>query len=220
MLSSVAALTLCVFIIWIPLLANDPRTQRQRSSARMIDLARNKHVWMLTGCFGLSSAQAYAILGWYPVILLDSDYSATEAAALLALLTAVGIPTMVSMPLLLRLCGTNGLLALFALAIVAGWLGLLISPMSMGWAWSALIGFGAGSFAWSLSAIGTHCRQPATAATLSGFVQGVGYVIALVDPFGISLLNQLFGSWTPPSYCWLRQASGSASPGFSPLGRG
>ena len=67
----------------------------------------------------------------------------------------------------------------------------------MGWAWSALIGFGAGSFAWSLSAIGTHCRQPATAATLSGFVQGTGYVIALVDPFGISLLNQLSGSWTP-----------------------
>ncbi len=53
-------------------------------------------MWPLVVCFGLVSAQAYAQLGWYPAILRDAGLSSTEAAGAFAVLTGVGIPTMLS----------------------------------------------------------------------------------------------------------------------------
>lgn len=66
----------------------------------------------------------------------------------------------------------------------------------MTWLWSALIGVGAGSFAWTLTMIGRHAESPETTAALSGFVQGVGFVFAVVGPLGVGLFRDVTGSWT------------------------
>ncbi|MGW6034937.1 MFS transporter [Gordonia terrae] len=159
-------------------------------------LATLRPVWLLTVCFGLVTAQAYAQLGWYPAILIDTGLDNAAAAGHLALLTGIGIPTMVLLPALTRLLGLRGVIVALAAATALGWLGLICAPQTMTWLWSALIGVGAGSFAWTLTMIGRHAESPVTTSALSGFVQGVGFVFAIVGPLGVGLLRDVTGSWT------------------------
>jgi len=163
--------------------------------------------WPLVACFGLVSAQAYAQLGWYPAILIDAGLSGAQATTAFAVLTAVGVPTILTLPALTTAFGDRGTIIGFAAATTVGWIGLLIAPADLTWLWSALIGFGAGSFAWTLAMIGKHAQTPGATAALSSFVQSTGYIFAVVGPFGVGLLHDLTGGWTPA--LWLLVATGA-----------
>lgn len=166
------------------------------STVRTRQLILLRPVWFLTVCFGFVTAQAYAQLGWYPAILIDAGFGSVAAAAQLALLTGIGIPTMVLLPVLTRLVGQRGAISVLAAATALGWLGVLCWPTTATWVWSALIGFGAGSFAWTLSMIGRHAQGPEATSALSGFVQGIGFTFAVIGPLGVGVLRNVTGSWT------------------------
>lgn len=205
-LAGVAVLLGVTIVVWLPLVAHDRKVAPPGSDLTVRQIARVGAVWPLVMCFGLVSAQAYAQLGWYPAILRDARLTSAEAAGAFAVLTGVGIPTMLSLAALTRLLGDRGAIALFATTTGVGWLGLLWSPTTATWLWSALIGFGAGSFAWTMSMLARRTESPASTAALSSFVQGVGFVFAAVGPFGAGLLHDATGTWT--AALWLLVATG------------
>ena len=46
--------------------------------------------------------------------------------------------------------------------------------------------------------IGLRSRTPEGTASLSGFTQSMGYLLAAVGPFGVGTLHDLTGGWTAP----------------------
>lgn len=192
---------------WLPLVRHDRVIEAPGHPVRLRQIAGLAPVWPLVLCFGLVSAQAYAQLGWYPAILIDAGLSGGQAATAFAVLTGVGISTILTLPALTRLVGDHGTILTFAAATTGGWVGLLASPTDLTWLWSALIGFGAGSFAWTLAMIGKHAQTPGSTAVLSSFVQGAGYVLDAVGPFGVGLLHDVTGGWV--AALWLLVALGA-----------
>jgi CP family cyanate transporter-like MFS transporter len=162
-------------------------------------LLRSPTAWALTGTFGVQSAQAYAQFGWFPAILVDAGLSEAHAGAMLGLLTLIGLPLTLSLPWLMGRAGDRPLLPwFFAAATVAGWTGVLVAPSTATWAWAVLLGLGGGAFTWTLTMIGQRATSAESTTALSGFTQGVGYLLAGLGPFGAGALHDLTGGWTVP----------------------
>lgn len=198
-LGAAAFLTAVALLPCWRLLSVDQRRPAQRTSIPLRDLLANRYAWLMALCFGIVSAQAYAQLGWFPTILADTGLSTTAAGVMFGVLTATGIPTTLALPRLRRRMGHGPRLpSLFGTATAVGWAGILIAPTQLTWLWSALIGFGAGMFAWTLGLIGEHTRSAEGTGALSGFTQGIGYIVAALGPFGVGLAHDLTGAWTVP----------------------
>jgi CP family cyanate transporter-like MFS transporter len=206
-LGGAAAVSGAAAVCW--LLLADHRAGSGVSDRRIAlrAVARSRHAWLMVLCFGLLSAQAYAQMGWYPAILVDAGLGSRSAGVMFSVLTGAGIPTILALPWLMRVLGPGPTLpVLFGAATVAGWLGVLIAPATATWVWSVLIGFGAGVFAWALAMVGLHSRTAEGAAALSGFMQGIGYLVAAIGPFGVGLLHDLTDGWG--ASVWLLIATG------------
>ncbi len=162
-------------------------------------LARSRLAWLMALLFAAQSAQAYAQFGWYPAILVDGGLSPGRAALMLALITAVGVPMTLALPVLIRLTRGRSVLPIgYGVITVLGWVGVLIAPATLPWLSAVLLGAGSTAFTWVLAMIAQHSRTPAGTVALSGFVQGVGYLIAALGPFGTGALHDLTGAWTVP----------------------
>jgi MFS transporter, CP family, cyanate transporter len=87
------------------------------------------------------------------------------------------------------------LLAAFGACYVAGWLGLLLAPLTVPWLWMSLLALGMGTFAMVLTLIGLRARTPETTAALSTVVQGWGYLLAAGGPLLVGVLRGATGSY-------------------------
>ncbi len=193
-----AILAAVTLLPWLALWRDhDTLSDRPRVSYR--SLLRTPVAWALVGSFGLQSAQAYAQFGWFPAIMVDAGLSRTHAGALLGLLSFVGLPLTLLLPWLIRRTGRLPLLPWFFAAVTtAGWAGVLLAPTAASWLWAILLGLGGAAFTWTLTMIGQSSGSPESTAALSGFVQGLGYVVASIGPFGAGYLHDLTGSWSVP----------------------
>ena len=115
------------------------------------------------------------------------------------LLSAVGIPMTLALPVLIAWAGRRPVLPwLFAVSSMAGWAGVLVAPAAFAPLWAILLGIGGCAFTWTLTMIGRRSRTPDGTAALSGFAQSIGYVIAGLGPLGTGLLHDATGTWTVP----------------------
>jgi CP family cyanate transporter-like MFS transporter len=73
------------------------------------------------------------------------------------------------------------------------------APLSTAVAWTLLLGVGQGA-ALGLAIYFTAARapDPVTAASLSSFAQGGGYLVATAGPLVFGFLHGATGSWTVP----------------------
>jgi len=78
----------------------------------------------------------------------------------------------------------------------AGYLGLLLAPMTLTSLWTLLAGLGGGGFPLVLTLFGLRSATPATAGALSGFAQAVGYLAAAGGPVLVGFLHDLTGGWS------------------------
>jgi CP family cyanate transporter-like MFS transporter len=85
------------------------------------------------------------------------------------------------------------------LASAAGLSGSLFAPVGSAVAWTLLLGLGQGA-GLALAIFFTMARapDPVTSASLSGFAQGVGYLIAAAGPLAVGFLHTATGGWTVP----------------------
>src|SRR3954452_16655627 len=100
----------------------------------MRSLTRSPMALALTVFFGMQSMQAYVLIGWTAQYLRDSGLGAATAGLLLGVNTVVVIPLNAVVPALtVRPHLQRPLLAVFGICYVAGWLGLLLAPLTVPW---------------------------------------------------------------------------------------
>lgn len=159
-------------------------------------VATSSVAWSLVVVFGVQSLTAYVLIAWLPTILTDSGLPASVGGSALATFALFQIPMSLAAPVLLaRLRQPFWLFVAFAAAYLAAFIGLATTPQSAPLLWAALLGLGSGPFPVSLALLTLRSESPAGAASLSAFVQGIGYIAAATGPLLTGWLRQVTGSW-------------------------
>ena len=161
---------------------------------------RHALTWQVTAFFGLQSLAFYAALSWLPTMFRDRGASAEQAGNLLALMNFGGALAVLLIPVLAhRAPSQRVLIAATTGAIAGGLAGVWFAPLAESAGWILVLGFGQGA-SLSLAIYFTMARapDPAAAASLSAFAQGVGYLVATVGPLVVGFLHAATGSWTIP----------------------
>lgn len=196
-----AATAVVAIIPWLFLLGHDTRTELEAGTRSAYTFAKSAHsplAWAMALFFSLQSAQAYVAFGWMPEIYADAGLSEASAANMLGITAAMGIPVSLGLSFLLRTAGSTSLVWAFGVLQMTGWIGLLYGAESAPWLWAIILGLGGGAFPWVMTMIGLKSRTVDGAGALSGFVQGIGYILAAAGPLGVGILHELSGGWEVP----------------------
>jgi len=188
---------------WILLARSKPAAVSERDSHASTHvvprLSRTPLAWALAVYFGSQSLQAYAVFGWLPQIYRDAGFDATTAGLMLGILAALGIPVSFVLPnLASRRPDQRPYVVACVVAFAGGYVGLMTAPATLPWLWAVLVGIGLGAFPLVLTMIGLRSEAAEVTARLSGFAQGIGYVIAASGPLAVGALYDITGGWTAP----------------------
>ncbi len=165
-----------------------------------IQVYRYALTWHVTAFMGLQSLLYYAALSWLPTIFQDRGDSAVTSGNLLALMGVGNLTTSLIVPVLAhRSPGQRGLVVPSLIGTAAGLAGSLWAPLGMAPFWVLVLGVSQGSCL-SLAIFFMMARAPdaGVAASLSGFSQSVGYLVASAGPLLVGLLHTATGSWNVP----------------------
>ena len=189
-------------VIWLPMWAK----KRYDFPAATVQAETRGKIWtsptalFIMLFFGLQSMNAYIQMGWLPKIYVDSGVSPANASISLAILGVWGIIGGVIMPTVIARTPDQKLVrlpVLFASAMLIGYLGTWFFPAQGWWLWSIFLGMGALCFPMAIALIPARTRDPRVTASLSGFAQPVGYLLAALGPLVVGGLFEVFGSWDP-----------------------
>ena len=194
-----AVTALVAAIPWVALLRHDSAPERGPVEVRLSQVARTKLGWLMAVFFGLQSTQAYSLFGWFAQVYRDAGFSPATAGVLLGVITGASIPLSLWLPTVTARMANPApvILGLIALSPV-GYLGLVFAPVAGAWVWAAALGTATAVFPVALTLIGLRARTSGGTAALSGFTQGVGYLIAAVGPFAVGVVHDVTESWTVP----------------------
>jgi MFS transporter, CP family, cyanate transporter len=166
----------------------------------VLAMGRYALAWQVTAFMGTQSLLYYAALSWFPTMFRDRGVSAAGAGDLLALMNFGNAVTAMLLPVLAhRARDQRALVAVSTVATSAGLAGSAFAPLGSAAAWMLLLGLGQGATL-GLGIFLTMARapNPATAASLSGFAQGAGYLVASIGPLFVGLLHSATGGWAIP----------------------
>lgn len=160
---------------------------------------RSSLAWGMVGMFAMTSFITYAMLTWLPTILTDAGIGEAPAGASVAAFGAMGlISSLIAPSLCARLSNPYGLVLAAAVFYLGGFSGLHFAPTSGTVLWVCLVGLGTLTFPMSLTLINLRTRTPAGSAGLSGFTQGLGYVVSATGPVSVGLVHSSTDGWTVP----------------------
>ena len=166
----------------------------------VLAMSRYALAWQVTAFMGLQSFLYYATLSWFPTMFRDRGASAAQAGDLLALMNLGNAVTAMLLPVLAhRARDQRVLVAVSTAASGTGLAGAAFAPLGTAAGWVLLLGLGQGATL-GLGIFLTMARapDPATAASLSGFAQGGGYLLAATGPLLVGLLHSATGGWAIP----------------------
>ena len=168
-----------------------------RRPVRLRALTRSRLAWVMAAFFGLQAVEAYVVVGWTAQCLRDEGMSASSAGVLVGVNALIVIPLNAVVPTAaVRQRLQRPMLVGFVCCYLAGWTGLLLSPLAVTWLWVSLLGVGMGTFSMVLTLIGLRGRTPESVAALSTVWQGWGYALAGAGPLLVGLLRGLTGGYT------------------------
>jgi CP family cyanate transporter-like MFS transporter len=198
-IGSWAAAAALATLPWLFLVRHDLKPGATRRRVSVAQVARTRLGWAMALQFGIQSAHAYTIFGWFAQVYRDAGFSAATAGLLLGIVTGISIPISLWVPSAAGRRGDQtalqwGLIACFPV----GYLGLVVAPDAVPWLWALFLGTGCGIFPLVLTLIGLRSRTPDGTAALSGFSQSAGYALAALGPIGIGVLHDATGGWTWP----------------------
>lgn len=195
-----AVVAFAVALPWLVFWPSGARLGPTRTtSAPRLRMRASLTAWAIAVFFGTQALSAYVIMGWLPQIYRDAGLSASQAGLLLALSTGLSVPIALVLPAVAAHRPHQGPLAVGLTALTAaGYVGLAVAPANLPWLWAALIGVGQACFPLAITMISMRARVAENTAALSGFAQGVGYLIAAVGPTAAGALYQATHGWTVP----------------------
>lgn len=197
-LASWAVWSLVAALPWIPTMRRDHTQAGEPGAAiAMSRLLHSRTAWALAIFFAMQSAQAYIAFGWFARFLDDHGISAGTAGAMVAVLSALGIPVSIVAP---RMAPERmrGVIVFFGVCYLVAYVGMVVAPVGGAWVWMVLVGVGSGMFPVALTLIGLRTRTTANTAALSAFMQAIGYVVAGTGPVLFGALFGATGSWALP----------------------
>jgi MFS transporter, CP family, cyanate transporter len=156
--------------------------------------------WQVMGFMGLQSLLYYAALSWLPTIFQDRGASAVAAGNLLALMGAGNLVAAFFVPALAHRTPDQRMLVVPSMAGMG--IGLVLclwAPLSLAAIWVFLLGLSQGAcLALAIFFMMARAPDAGAAASLSGFAQSVGYLLASAGPLEVGLLHSATGSWDIP----------------------
>jgi len=206
---------LAAALIWLPQLRF--RTVPVPGEGRGV-LAMGKFAlaWQVTAFMGLQSLSYYSTLSWFPTMFRDHGISAGAAGNLLAAMNAGNMISGLIVPVLAhRVRDQRGLAAAAVMLVTAGLVGCAFGPNATIVIFVCLLGLGQGSaFGLCVYLFAARAADGRTAAALSGFAQGGGYLIASAGPLLIGFVHSATRSWTIPVLVLLGLAGGQLAFGL------
>ncbi len=177
----------------------DPRTPVERPPKLARPLWRSPLAWAIMTTFCVNSLVFYTMFPWMPSMLRDAGKTDTEVSFYLTVFTLGSLPGALLVPLIVtRIKRVWILPILFFLGYVTGFTGLWLWTGENTLVWMILTRLGDCFFAYSVTMINLKTRTTRGSTAMSGFVQSVGYTIAVVGPWGFGLLHTLTGGWDLP----------------------
>jgi CP family cyanate transporter-like MFS transporter len=160
---------------------------------------RSPIAWAMGLLFAGPTMTVYAAFAWLPAMTSEiSQVDAAQAGLLLSVFAFCGLPAaLIVPPLAQRLPTITPLLIIALVFFLSGYAGFLFAPAAAPLLWTILIGSGPLLFPLTLTLINLRTRTQVGAVALSGFVQGLGYVLGSLGPLVVGFLHQATGSWTP-----------------------
>jgi CP family cyanate transporter-like MFS transporter len=191
------ALVAALFWSIVALAAPSPAEPSGPRGAGAPRLWRNALAWRITLMMGSQSAIAYCVFGWLAPILRERGMDPVAAG----LVFSVSILSQVISSFLAPALATRGrdqrLVALVLVGLaLAGLLGCLLGPLWSVWIWGFVQGLGQGGlFSVTMTIIILRSPDAPTAASLSGMVQGGGYLFAASGPLLVGVVRTLTGGF-------------------------
>ena len=191
---------LAAVLVWLPQLRFRTLPAAADGRRGVLAMGRIPLAWQVMGFMSLQSLSYYATLSWFPTMFRDHGISADSAGNLLALMNVGNAITGLIVPVLAHRARDQRWLAGTAVILITiGLAGSAFAPNSAVVLFVCLLGLGqGGAFGLSVFLFTARAADSHTAAALSGFAQGVGYLLASAGPLLIGLLHSVTGSWTVP----------------------
>ena len=205
---------LCAIPLWARGRVGDepparPAGRRVRPGAQAIVLATS---------FGLQSFVFGAALNWIAAVYVDAGVGAGQAS-----FAAAGLPlvTFIASPVIPAVSSarTRGRWILgTGVAMAIGLVGIALAPLALPVLWVLILGYGTGA-AFPLAMmipLDLH-DHPADVAELTGWMLGLGYLIAAAGPALVGALRDLSGGFTLPLLVLAAAGLGSGLTGAAPV---
>lgn len=190
-----AFLALLAIPVWWA--SRDTSPDTIRTVVRKESFFTNSRAWLLAIFFGLGTASYTCVLAWLAPYYVEKGWSEQNAGLMLGFLTAMEVISGLVVPAIANRSRDRRLVlgALLGL-IIAGFLGLILSPQHLSLLWPCLLGLGIGGlFPMSLIVSLDHLDEPQRAGGLTAFVQGIGYLIAGLSPLMAGVVRDQLGSF-------------------------
>ena len=197
-----AAPALLALVGWLAL---NRRTQASLAKAgSAVDVSptvpmwRKRRAWALGIHFGLVNGGYTSLVAWLPAYYQQHGASIAQSGSLLATMTVFQAASALLLPLAAAsFRDRRPWLVLGLAAQLTGIVGLTLWPLATPLLWVAAAGAGlGGTFSVTLVTALDHSEQPATAARLAAFTQGVGFIIAAFAPIVAGLVRDATGTFT------------------------
>ncbi|MCA8035510.1 MFS transporter [Burkholderia arboris] len=167
--------------------------------------SRSPRAWRLALFFGIATGAYTLVLAWLPPYYTRLGWSPTAAGSLLGGVTFAEVVAGLTVSATIdRLPDRRPVLHAAIASLLVGLLVMLAAPDALALPAALLLGAGIGAlFPLSLIVTVDHAATPADAASLTGFVQGIGYLIAALFPFAAGIVRQHLADLTP---AWIAMA--------------
>ncbi|WP_374013748.1 MFS transporter [Pseudoxanthomonas koreensis] len=155
--------------------------------------------WGSALMFGMTSLITYAMFTWLPKLLVEAGASPAFGGAMVALFSTLGLFSALVMPsVAVRMRNPYPIVLACAACHLSAFAGLLWAPMAAPLLWVSLLGLGPSTFPISLILINLRTRTQAGSASLSGFMQGMGYGLSCAGPLLFGALHASSQGWALP----------------------
>jgi len=179
----------------------DPRVAPPRPARLPISLRRNPVAWAMTTVFAVNCIIGYTAFAWLPQVFTDAGVPLARADFYLGIFTAGSLPGALITPILVaRMKRTWILPIVFFSGYIISLTALAINPAHLTLVWILLSRVGDCFFPYSLTMINLRTRTTRGSIAMSGFVQPVAYLIAVIGPWGFGALHTLTGNWHIPLF--------------------